>query len=58
MKFEENLRWWVNWLGQLTHNDPHNTRKPNKVSISSASHDWSKKIKTRKTKCRLWVPWW
>jgi len=22
MKFEENLRWWVDWLGQLTENDP------------------------------------
>jgi len=22
MKFVENLRWWVNWLGQLTENDP------------------------------------
>jgi len=21
-KFEENLRWWVDWLGQLTWNDP------------------------------------
>jgi len=22
MKFKENLRWWVDWLGQLTENDP------------------------------------
>jgi len=22
MKFEENLRWWVDWLGQFTENDP------------------------------------
>jgi len=22
LKFEENLRWWVDWLGQLTENDP------------------------------------
>jgi len=22
MKFEENLRGWVYWLGQLTENDP------------------------------------
>jgi len=22
MKFEANLRWWVDWLGQLTENDP------------------------------------
>jgi len=22
IKFEENLRWWVDWLGQLTWNDP------------------------------------
>jgi len=22
MKLEENLRWWVDWLGQLTENDP------------------------------------
>ena len=21
MKFEENLRWWVDWLGQLTENN-------------------------------------
>jgi len=21
-KFEENLKWWVDWLGQLTQNDP------------------------------------
>jgi len=21
MKFEENLRWWVHWLGHLTEND-------------------------------------
>jgi len=23
MKFEENLRWWIDWLGQLIENDPH-----------------------------------
>ena len=22
MKFEKNLIWWVDWLGQLTENDP------------------------------------
>jgi len=22
MKFKENLRWWVDWLGQLMQNDP------------------------------------
>jgi len=22
IKFEENLKWWVDWLGQLTRNDP------------------------------------
>jgi len=22
MKFEKNLGWWVDWLGQLTENDP------------------------------------
>jgi len=23
IKFEENLRWWVDWLGQLTWNEPY-----------------------------------
>jgi len=27
MKFDENLRWWVDWLGQLTENDPKATSK-------------------------------
>jgi len=37
MKYEDNLRWWVDWLGQLTENDPAITFQPEMLDGQSKS---------------------